>query len=98
MGKSALAVVQSTAGEDNGGWRPVRQQLRLRESIFRPAAEGVGRPCGEGCKAIFKLDHQMPLVGNGDVREKLVSREHSVSAAEAEMSTGTSRSNETEGW
>lgn len=57
----------------------MRQQSSLRKSIFRPAAEGVGRPRGEGCKAIFKLDHQMPLVGNGDVREKRVSREHSLS-------------------
>lgn len=94
MGKSALSVVQSTAGEDNGGQKPVRQQLSLREHI-QTCCRGCGKALWEGCKAIFKLDHQMP-VGNGDVREKQVSREHSVSAAEAETSTGTSRSNEIE--
>lgn len=36
------------------------------------------------------------MVDTGDVREKQVSRECSVCAAEAEMSTGTSRSNEIE--
>lgn len=33
----------------------------------------------------------------GDVREKQVSREHSVCGVEAEILTGTSRSNEIEG-
>lgn len=36
------------------------------------------------------------MVDTGDVREKQVSRECSVCAAEAEMSTGASRSNEIE--
>ena len=38
----------------------------------------------------------MPLAGTGDVREKQVSTIHSVCVAEAQMSTGTSRSNEIE--
>lgn len=43
------------------------------------------------------MDDQVHLTDIGDVREKQVSREHSVCGVEAEIPTGTSRSNEIEG-
>lgn len=43
------------------------------------------------------MDDQVHLTDIGDVREKQVSREHSGCGVEAEIPTGTFRSNEIEG-